>query len=296
MAELRKKANLLLKKLPDSKHLLNSPNPLDFGPFKPSEIFIADIEAGVKGDIGRRVFFYETVGSTNTIAAKLAERGAQEGTVVLADSQKKGRGRIGRYWVSPPDVNIYMSIILRPNIKPKEGPLLTIMAAVGCSTALRRVTGLNVTIKWPNDLIVSDKKIGGILTEMKTSPKKIIFAIAGIGINVNVDVDAFPDDVKRTATSVKNETGIPYSRTAIIIEILNEIDHWYRTLKESGKEKLLSEWLRLASTYGREVKVTDGKETFRGLAESIDDEGRLILRLQSGSLKRIRAEDVTILR
>ena len=215
---------------------------------------------------------------------------------MLADSQEKGKGRLGRFWISPSGVNIYMSIITRPAIDPEDTTLLTIMAAVGCTIALRRVTDLNVSIKWPNDLMASDKKLGGILTEMKTCPGRVIFAIIGIGINVNVDMDVFPDDVKKIATSVKNETSKVYSRTEIIAEILNELDKWYKILKGMGKKILLTEWQRLTSTLGREVKVSVGKETFAGLAESLDDKGMLILRLMSGELKRISSGDLTILR
>ncbi len=215
---------------------------------------------------------------------------------MLADSQEKGKGRLGRFWISPSGVNIYMSIITRPEADPEDATLLTIMAAVGCTIALRRVTDLNVSIKWPNDLMASDKKLGGILTEMKTCPGRVIFAIIGIGINVNVDIDVFPDDVKKIATSVKNETSKVYSRTEIIAEILNELDKWYKILKGMGKKILLTEWQRLTSTLGREVKVSVGKETFAGLAESLDDKGMLILRLPSGELKRISSGDLTILR
>ena len=215
---------------------------------------------------------------------------------MLADSQEKGKGRLGRFWISPSGVNIYMSIITRPEADPEDATLLTIMAAVGCTIALRRVTDLNISIKWPNDLMASDKKLGGILTEMKTCPGRVIFAIIGIGINVNVDIDVFPYDVKKIATSVKNETSKVYSRTEIIAEILNELDKWYKILKGMGKKILLTEWQRLTSTLGREVKVSVGKETFAGLAESLDDKGMLILRLMSGELKRISSGDLTILR
>lgn len=256
---------------------------------------IDDIKAEIKGGIGREIFFYETVGSTNTIASDLAEK-TIEGAVVVADSQQKGRGRLGRKWESPPGVNIYMSIILRPKIESKEATLITIMAAVACATALRRVTGLHVTIKWPNDLMVSDKKIGGILSELKTDHGRIISAIVGIGINVNVDIDTYPADVQEVATSVKNETGMSYSREVVISKILNEIDYWYKILNGMGKGILLLEWQKLTSTLGREVKVTVGKETFTGLAESIDSEGMLILRLPSGMLKKINSGDLTILK
>lgn len=272
----------------------SNPDALEF--FKYGELSVEAIKGGIKGSIGRKIFFYETVGSTNTIAAELAEKGEEEGTVVIADCQNKGKGRLGRHWVSPPGVNIYISILLRPDIEPKDATLLTIMAAVGCTVALRRVTGLNVTIKWPNDLIVSNKKLGGILTEMRTTRKMIEYVITGIGINVNMDSDALPNAIKEVATSVKMEMDKLHSRTEIITEILNEINHWYKILKEKRRPELLSQWEQLTSTLGREVKIILGKETLTGLAESIDNEGMLILRLPSGTLRVIRDGDLTILR
>ncbi|OGW39258.1 MAG: biotin--[acetyl-CoA-carboxylase] ligase [Nitrospirae bacterium RBG_13_39_12] len=263
---------------------------------KPRDLSVEEIKAKITGDIGREIFFYNKVGSTNTVALEFAEKGSSEGVVVLADCQEKGKGRLKRRWMSPPGVNIYMSIILKPKIEPEYVTLITIMAAVACVTALRTVTGINVTIKWPNDLTVSDKKIGGILTEVKTDHDRVIFAVIGIGINVNVDIDTFPDDIKKTATSAKNETGKPYSRTDIIAEILNETDRWYKILNNSGQEMLLSKWQELASTIGRSVKIIIGNETLTGLAESIDDKGMLILRLPSGVSKRINAGDLTMLR
>lgn len=256
---------------------------------------IEDIKAKITGDIGREIFFYEKVGSTNTIAFDLAEK-AKEGTVVIADSQEKGRGRLGRTWISPPGVNIYMSIILRPEIEPKDMTLITIMASVACATALRRATGLDISIKWPNDLMASDKKLGGILTELKTDQKRILFTIIGIGININIELDQFPDDVRKIASSIKNETGKPYSRENIVTEILNEMNKWYIILNTMEKETLLSAWQSLTSTLGRDVMVIVGQETYTGLAEAIDDEGMLILRLPSGELKRVSSGDLTVLR
>lgn len=277
----------------DAHNPLNSPD-LNF--FMSGELLIETIKAGVKGSIGKKIFFYETIGSTNTIAAELAEKGEAEGTVVIADSQEKGKGRRGRHWVSPPSVNIYISILLRPDVEPKDATLITIMAAIGCTVALRRITGLDVTIKWPNDLMVSDKKLGGILTEMRIARKRIKYAITGIGINVNMDSDALPDVIKDVATSLKMETGMLHSRPEIIIEILNEIDHWYRILKEKRKRELLSQWKELTSMLGRKVKIILGKETLTGLAESIDGEGMLIVKLPSGASRVIRDGDLTFLR
>lgn len=253
------------------------------------------IKLKIKGSIGREIFFYEKVGSTNTVASNLAEQ-VVEGTVFLADIQEKGRGRLGRVWVSPQGENIYMSIILRPQIETKDATLITIMAAVASANALRKTTGLNISIKWPNDLICHERKIGGILTEMKTDQKGILFSVIGTGINVNTDIDAFPEDVREIATSVKNETGKLFSREEIIAEILNEINNWYMILKTMKREVLLAEWQRLTSTLGKEVIVVIGQEIYKGFAEAIDDEGMLILRLPSGEMKRIHSGDVTVLR
>jgi len=256
---------------------------------------LRDIKKKIKGNIGKEIFFYETVGSTNTTAMDLFGKTA-EGAIVLADYQEKGRGRLGRTWISPAGDNIYMSIILKPEIEPQDTTLITIMAAVACAIALRRVTGLNISIKWPNDLMVSDKKIGGILTELKTAADKIIVAIVGVGININIDIDMLPDDIRKIATSVKNEAGKSYSQEDIIAEILNEMSDWNMELKSMNRQRLLSEWRRLTSTLGKEVNVIAGKESFKGFAESIDDKGMLILRLPSGDLKRISSGDLTILR
>jgi len=254
-----------------------------------------DIKSKIKGSIGREIFFYEKVGSTNTVASNLAEEVA-EGTVIIADTQEKGRGRLGRVWVSPPGENIYMSIILHPKIETKDATLITIMAAVASANALRKTTGLNISIKWPNDLICHERKIGGILTELKTDQKGILFSVIGIGINVNTDIDAFPEDVREIATSVKNETGKLFLREEIVAEILNEIHNWYMILKAMKREVLLAEWQRLTSTLGKEVIVVIGQETYKGFAEAIDDEGMLILRLPSEEMKRIHSGDVTVLR
>ena len=256
---------------------------------------VADIKAQVKGIIGKEIFFYETVGSTNTVAAELFEK-TSEGAVVLADGQEKGRGRLGRTWISPAGVNIHMSVILRPKIELRDATLITIMAAVACATGLRKATGLDVSIKWPNDLTVSGRKLGGILTDLKTEKGTIVAAIVGIGINVNSDTDAFPGEVNKIATSVKKETGNLYSREEIAIAVLDEMNKWYTILQGGDNNMLLSEWKRLTSTLGKKVAVIVGEETLNGVAEAIDDEGRLLLKLPSGEIKRISSGDLTVLR
>ena len=155
-----------------------------------------------------------------------------------------------------------MSILLKPRIEPSEVTLITIMSAVACATAIRKTTGLKVTIKWPNDLIVSDKKIGGILTELKLKDKRISHAVVGIGINVNSGRDQLPEDIRETATSVKIENGSTVSREELIPAILNEIDRWYTILKDGGKHMLLEEWKGLSSTLGKKVMSSSATEHF----------------------------------
>lgn len=250
----------------------------------------------IKGEIGRDIIYLETVDSTNRIAMEMGDKGALHGTVVIADSQTKGRGRLGRTWFSPPGSNIYMSIILRPVLDLKNVPVLTIMASVASANALRDVTGLPVGIKWPNDLLVSDKKLGGILSETRSVNERIIFSVIGIGINVNSGPEDLPPDLRAIATSIKKETGREESRQNLIANILNEMDYRFKSLSKDGKEKLLAEWRRLSLTLEKPVKAVVGKDTFFGIAEEIDDKGMLLLRLPSGALKKISAGDITILR
>lgn len=256
---------------------------------------IDEIKKRIKGELGRALLFYEKLDSTNSAAMGLAEKEG-EGLVILADSQEKGRGRLGRVWISPPGVNVYMSVVLKPEANHGDATLITLFSAVACATALRNVTGLDVRIKWPNDLTVSDKKLGGILTELRVCRNKIALAVVGIGINVNIDINAFPEELREIATSVVNETGRTYSRENVVAELLNEMSRWYSVFRKTDREAILSEWLRLNSTLGRKVMVISGHDTYEGFAESIDDEGMLVLRLHSGELKKINSGDVRILR
>lgn len=257
---------------------------------------VSEIIAGTKGSIVKEILLYETVDSTNTVAELLAKKEKAEGTVILAETQMKGKGRFGRSWLSPPFGNIYMSIILRPRIEPKDITLITFVSSIASATALRKVSGVDATIKWPNDLIVSNKKIGGILTDVHIIEKRLKYIVTGIGLNINMGSSELPSEIKDIATSLKIETGRTYSRTKILIEVLNEIDKWYRILKETNRKEILEEWKLLNSTLGREVVITTGRGTFRGLAESINDEGMLVLRFPSGERSVISNGDVTILR
>ncbi len=256
-----------------------------------------DIRAKLLSAFWRKIICYGAVDSTNTLAVELSAQYPDSEIAIVADSQTQGRGRLGRIWVSPPGCNIYMSAVLRAELAIEDATLLTVAAAVACACALRSKSGLNVNIKWPNDLMVCGKKIGGILAEFKSGRGGIDkVAVIGIGVNVNARRMDFPEELKSTATSVREETGEYFERSAIIAEILNELEKWYRILLSEGRLPLLKAWKGLSSTIGNKVRVTMGTDFLSGFAEDIDEQGRLLLKLASGERKTISAGDVTELR
>lgn len=256
-----------------------------------------EISAQVKGSFWKNILLYRSVSSTNELTSSLSQSNKiGSGTVIIADQQESGKGRLGRKWVSPPGSNIYMSIMIKPNILPKDAAFLTLLAAVACTIALVRTTGVEISIKWPNDLMVSGKKLGGILTEVRSESGRIKTAIIGIGINVNITKKDFPTEISPIATSLKEESGIYHSRTGIIVQILREFENWNQIFSEAGKAPIIKQWRELSSTSGKMVTVTTSQESFSGVAEDIDEEGRLILRLPSGDMKKISSGDVTMLR
>jgi len=257
---------------------------------------IKDGLSGLNVTIGSEILFFPVTASTNTAACELAEKGQREGAVIIADRQTQGRGRRGRQWISPAGKNLYLSAIVRPAMPAADGAILTLMAAVACVTVMQEVSSLHLSIKWPNDLMVADKKIGGILAEMKTEAAGIVYAVIGIGININSDDSDLPDNIKATATSVRLETGRIQSRTLYALETIKSLDHWYAILLKSGKKSIIEAWQRLSSTIGRHVIVTSEELKFTGLAEGIDNEGALIIRLADNTFKKISAGDVTIVR
>ncbi len=253
---------------------------------------IRDRLAALDLTIGNDILFFPVTASTNTVAAALAANGQKDGTVIIADSQTEGRGRRGRTWVSPPGRNLYLSIILRPCMQPKDAAMLTLLSAVACASAIQKLSSIPVSIKWPNDLMAAGKKIGGILTEMKTDAGRIDYAVIGIGININLDSCDMPDHIMNTATSVMLQAGEHQSRTQYAVEIIKSLNYWYTILLESGKGAIIDSWKRLSSTLGHVVTVTLGDTEVRGLAEGIDTDGLLMLKLEDNSVVRISAGDV----
>jgi len=244
--------------------------------------------------LGRKeIRHYRETDSTNARAVELAEQGAPEGTLVVADRQTQGRGRRGRAWFSPPEAGIYASLVLRPSMLPSEATQITFLTAVAASEALMHSTALNVRIKWPNDLLVKRKKIAGILTEIHAERGALKYAVVGLGINVNTP--DFPDELRETATSVWIETGKRFSRAVILREYLNRQEQRLRQWQASGFEPILSRWKELADTIGRPIRVEIAGKTCEGWAEDLDPQGALMLKDKNGITHRIVSGDVLLL-
>jgi BirA family biotin operon repressor/biotin-[acetyl-CoA-carboxylase] ligase len=261
--------------------------------FSPDILRISDVLQGLSTQIIGRAIRYETeVVSTNVLAMEMAHRGAVEGTVVIAEQQTGGKGRLGRTWISPKG-NLYCSIILRPAIPSHKAPLVTLMCAVAVVAAIRQTADISAGIKWPNDILVDGRKVGGILSEMSAEPDRVKHLVLGIGVNVNMDPGGFPPDVGKLATTLALESGAPVSRARLLRNLLLLLDHWYlRLLKNEGE--VLDAWISFNVTLGQQVAVSAQGELIEGLAKDIDRDGRLIISLPDGSLRTVSAGDVTI--
>ena len=244
--------------------------------------------------IGRDIHVFEQTTSTNDVIEKLARDGVREGVVVFAESQTKGRGRLGRKWISPARKGLWFSILLRPNLRPPETTQLTVASATALRRAIFSETNLPVEIKWPNDILISGKKTAGILTEMSAELDRVRHVILGIGIDVNQDAGEFPADLRKIATSLKIESGQTISRAALAVAILHELDEIYSRVCAGKFSEISDEWEEHCGTIGKDVTVQIGDRKIRGRAESLDDEGALVLRTEHGRLQRITGGDVTI--
>jgi BirA family biotin operon repressor/biotin-[acetyl-CoA-carboxylase] ligase len=254
-----------------------------------------EIQAGLRTEqIGKKIYVFSHVASTNDVAFRLALNGGEEGAVVLAESQTKGKGRMGRQWESPAGLNIYLSIILRPRILPSKTPLITLMAAVACAEAIDEVVGFIPAIKWPNDLLLEGKKLGGILTEADMEMDRINFVIVGIGINVNMTRKAFPLSIRDTATSLLEACGREISRTALTQAILRHLEQWYTRLGQGRGGEIRRRWEELSLVRGQEIEITFMGEVVRGTAQEIDEDGALLVQTNNGTIRRVVAGDVAI--
>ena len=244
--------------------------------------------------IGRDIRVFQETTSTNDIIEKLARDKVKEGVVVFAESQTKGRGRLGRKWISPARKGLWFSVLLRPDMRPQETTQLTVAAATAIRRAIATATGLKAKIKWPNDILLNNRKAAGILTELSAEVDRVRHIILGIGVDVNLSATEFPTELRKLATSLKIEAGKTISRPDLAVEILRELDHDYARIGAGRFEAIAHEWEEHCETLGRAVTIQLGERRIRGRAESLDDDGALRLRTEYGQLERITGGDVTI--
>lgn len=246
--------------------------------------------------IGGTIYFLPEVTSTNDYAFRLAAGGAPEGTVVIADRQTKGKGRMDRVWQSPPRANLYASVILKPPVEPAQAPQITLLAGVAVADALALYCPREVTLKWPNDVKIRGRKVCGILTEMKTMRGIIDFVVVGIGINVNVKRDELDDAFRNAASSLREEVGRELSRLDLTENLFAHLEDLYGKYIREGFGPIRDRWLSYADIMGKLMQVVFGDEIREGVAVGIDEDGALLLRDETGTVRRILAGDASVMK
>ncbi len=237
-------------------------------------------------------YYYSKIGSSNAAARELAEGGAPEGAVVIAEAQTSGRGRLSRRWESPPYANLYLSIVLRPRVAPRHAPQITLTAAVALAETVHFVLGERPAIKWPNDILVRGRKLAGILTEAACDAERVQYVILGIGLNVNYRRDAMPPELRDRATSLADVAGKTLSRESVLARLIHDLDRGYGELDDAGFDALRPRWERCFALRGRLVRAELGGRTVVGRAAGIDPEGGLIVEDGRGQRFTIVAGDV----
>lgn len=246
--------------------------------------------------LGRTIHCYDAVESTNLLAVELAQQGEPEGTVVLADQQLSGRGRGSRSWHSPAGVGIYSSIVLRPKITVAKAPLITLMAGVSIAKAIARRTGLSPRVKWPNDILINDKKVAGILLESRVNKGQIGYSVIGFGINVNNGSADLPEDIRVNASSLLMELKKPVDRSTLVIEIFSELERLYHRFQREDFPLILEQWRHYSSTLGQRVRIWQKDKATEGMAVDLTEDGGLLVKLAGGQQIVVHAGDVEHLR
>ncbi len=242
---------------------------------------------------GRRVVHWEEIDSTNVQAARLARAGAAEGTLAVAERQTRGRGRLGRTWVSPAHVNLYASVVLRPTLPPAQAPQICLAAAVAVARTLDGLAPGRVAIKWPNDCLLDGRKVAGMLTEMSAELDRVHWVVLGIGVNLNAGTRGFSPELRATATSVRLATGRRVDRVAFTAALCGALEGVYDRLLDRGFESLVDDWEAYSCLTGRDVTVDCAGRRVAGRVRGLDGAGRLILAAPQGE-EHIVAGDVSV--
>jgi BirA family biotin operon repressor/biotin-[acetyl-CoA-carboxylase] ligase len=250
------------------------------------------VRRGLRGSrFGKSIHHFFKVDSTNRIALELGHAGEPEGAVIIAEEQTAGRGRAGRHWHSERAAGIYVTLLFRPPISPVQAPLLPLIAGLSVRAAIEAQTGVAPDLKWPNDLLLGGRKIGGVLTEMHAEPSAVRFVIVGIGLNVNQT--KFPDELAQIATSLRAETGRSVSRLELLVRLLRQFENDYNRFLREGPG-WIGESFCAASSFarGKSVRVTDGAESFTGTTAGLSPEGRLLVKRPGGETTAVLSGDV----
>lgn len=260
----------------------------------PDILSYEEIKAYLNTDfIARKIYYFNTLDSTNKKAKEIAQD-EEEGTVIIAEEQTQGKGRMGRSWISPKGKGIWMTMILKPDLEPMKVPKMTLIAAAAVHKALNKL-GIKSQIKWPNDILVDGKKVCGILTEMSGELNMVNYVIMGIGINVNLDEEDIPDELKDIAGSLKLTTGKKINRKELAANILNEFEKLYLSFKEEDNiEEVLKICKENSILLGEEVRIIRGNNIRIGKAIDINDNGELVVKFEGDLVENIMAGEVSL--
>jgi BirA family biotin operon repressor/biotin-[acetyl-CoA-carboxylase] ligase len=260
----------------------------------PDNFLAAEILNGLETKfIGRRIYSYQSVQSTNVIAAQLAAARAPEGTIVIAEHQTRGRGRLGRNWYSPEKVGLYCSIILYPKIHPTLAPGISIMAAVAVAETIASYDDMDISIKWPNDVLIAGQKVAGILTELSAEIDRVDYVIVGIGVNINQKKSDFPEELKKTATSVRIGAKEKINRAEFLHRLLKNIEIEYNIFRKIGLKEARKKLIKLSFLHHKEIRLKLGRKIVAGTVIDIDESGRLVLDTKDGIMNFNAGEATT---
>jgi len=244
--------------------------------------------------IGRDLEVLPEIGSTNDAVMAAGQQGKAEGFAVLADRQRTGRGRLGRPWVSVAGVGIYTSVLLRPQLAPHQTTLLTLTAGLAVAEAIRVVAGVRPELKWPNDVLLQNRKVAGILTEMASLGPQVSHVSVGVGINVHHGSEDFPPEMRVAATSIRLATGRSVDRGTLVATVYDTLDRWYAIFCSGDRTRILQAARAQTATLGRDVTVACGADRWQGEALDLDADGALLVRAEDGTVCRVIADDVSI--
>lgn len=255
-----------------------------------------ELKKKINGQIvGNELLFFNEIESTNRyLYQKASKNDMPDGTVVISDSQSAGRGRLKRTWISPKGKNLYISVLLKPNIIPNDATIFTFLASCALKDTFDEY-GVNSKIKWPNDILIDGKKVAGVLTELKINSVSVEFIIVGIGVNINMTnnfIMCVMPDISHKVTSLSIELGKELMREEFAATLINNIDDYYLRFLKYGKSNILSVWVEKWGGIGTELEILDGEKTYKGLVESVDENGFLYIRDKDGKLEKVIAGDI----